>query len=599
MLTTRNPRKRTAPTIIQRMFACWIFSILCIQPAIASTSFLTCFEEVQAGTWGTIGGTDSHGNAVPVANASGITHDLCVRACGSGPEPFSWSTFSPQFGAWLLPYLAIVSQLPFGTGQRLGNLVSVFLAVGSPTLAGYTLALTVLNTRWVARRFQGITYPNAKAALAVLTALQQSSFSISSRSALLPSLVVLPQNDEWWRELTGALADSTSNTWTIAAAVSVAWVVVTFALTLIDAFSNIMNQSHSDFRPSLFGQSVGFLWLWTVPIVVGWLQLSPICDQDHIQRLFTQINVLAFVGTPNGVVEAGRISEQRAIAAGDDADDQSSMRRGNADSKDASLSATVYYYARVFSWCDAVEDVAQAFSAASTRAKAHRSVDPKVKWKSHGVGEEAVHPDNRIGSENQVTQYCGWPPMSDTHASRAGISERILLAGLFALGLQWGTTGAAILVVYLTPTVGLGCRSGAYLLYGIVSTIVWILMLISSAIAYHTNFDSHTSVHPRSAFSPILSYLSAPTSMILRRIAKILATLNSIWILLISTLQFSNFFDRCYCNSSALSLGAKAYAVIQNTVSDLDGVRSAWIGGSVLAIGASVVFIALLNTLMD
>jgi hypothetical protein len=50
-----------------------------------------------------------------------------------------------KFSAWLLPWLALLSQLPFGATHRLDNFVSVLLAVGSPTLAAYSLTLTVLN----------------------------------------------------------------------------------------------------------------------------------------------------------------------------------------------------------------------------------------------------------------------------------------------------------------------------------------------------------------------------------------------------------------------------------------------------------------------
>jgi len=55
--------------------------------------------------------------------------------------------FSQEVGVWLVPWLALVSQLPFGANDKVDNLISVSLTVGCPTLAAYSLALTVLNGR--------------------------------------------------------------------------------------------------------------------------------------------------------------------------------------------------------------------------------------------------------------------------------------------------------------------------------------------------------------------------------------------------------------------------------------------------------------------
>src|SRR6266446_1906807 len=99
------------------------------------------------------GKTDNHGNLLPpsTSNATAITYDLCVSQCGAGQEPFQWTVFSQQFSSWQLPWLALVSQLPYGANDKLDNLESMLLTLGSPTLAlaAYSLALTVLNRRWI------------------------------------------------------------------------------------------------------------------------------------------------------------------------------------------------------------------------------------------------------------------------------------------------------------------------------------------------------------------------------------------------------------------------------------------------------------------
>jgi hypothetical protein len=100
-----------------------------------------------------------------------------------------------------LAYLALVSQLPFGSNHRLDNLLSMLLTVGSPTLAAYSLALTVLNGHWIAQRFAGVSYPNARNAVRILSSLQQSPLKVNADDSLLASLVVLHANDEFWEEL--------------------------------------------------------------------------------------------------------------------------------------------------------------------------------------------------------------------------------------------------------------------------------------------------------------------------------------------------------------------------------------------------------------
>jgi hypothetical protein len=145
-----------------------------------------------------VGKTDNHGNPLDssTANVTAITYDLCVEQCGAGQEPFQWTVFSQQFSSWLLPWLALVSQLPFGANDKCVNLESMLLTLGSPTLAAYSLSLTALNGRWIAQLFSNYRYPNVKNAVRILSSLQQSPLRVDTDDALLASLIMLPQNDE-------------------------------------------------------------------------------------------------------------------------------------------------------------------------------------------------------------------------------------------------------------------------------------------------------------------------------------------------------------------------------------------------------------------
>ena len=101
-----------------------LFLALFLVPIAASSNFVQClarFKELNI----TVGGTDCNGR--PVINpqdAVGLTYPACVQYCSSKQESFDWTLFSQQFSAWLLPWLALVSQLPFGAKSRLDNLIS-------------------------------------------------------------------------------------------------------------------------------------------------------------------------------------------------------------------------------------------------------------------------------------------------------------------------------------------------------------------------------------------------------------------------------------------------------------------------------------------
>jgi hypothetical protein len=152
----------------------------------------------------------------------------------------------------------------------------MLLTLGSPTLAAYSLALTVLNGRWIAQLFSKYRYPNAKNAVRILSSLQQSPLRVDTDDVLLASLIMLPQNDEWWEELVVWL--EYPHTWSISAATSIAWVIIAYIFTIIDYFSQ---DAQNSLNPNGDGVgSIGSLWLWLLPIVIGWLQLSPKCDSS-------------------------------------------------------------------------------------------------------------------------------------------------------------------------------------------------------------------------------------------------------------------------------------------------------------------------------
>lgn len=116
--------------------------------------------------------------------------------------------------------------------------------------------------------------------------------------------------------------------------------------------------------------------------------------------------------------------------------------------------------------------------------------------------------------------------------------------------LQWGTVGGAIFTAYNTPPIGLGCRSGSFLLYGIAGTTVWCLAVISSAL-------SHTVMHhhEQQIRNPTMAVDAATVrsmhrltvlAIVLRFLAKTIAIANAVWLFSFSILQDIGYFQNCW-----------------------------------------------------
>ncbi|KAF9461781.1 hypothetical protein BDZ94DRAFT_1262981 [Collybia nuda] len=556
-------------------------ALLVLPSAIATeVNFTACFAQIRNGDHGNIGGTDNQGHHISnIGEATAVIYELCVTACGAGPEPFDWSVFSQQFSSWLLPWLALVSQLPFGANDKFDNLESMLLTVGSPVLAAYSLALTLLNGRWITRLFSPHTHiPKAMNALHVLNSLQQSPLIINTDDSLLISLVFLDENEPWWAEL-DAWLDYT-HTWSIAAVTSISWVVIAYLFTLIDSFHDITISINAN------GQGVGLIWLWLLPIVLGWLQISPKCDSARLYRAVNRANKVAYVKTPSGAaVLASSISRQRAISLAVASLDQPVRR-------DELCTAPIYNYARFFPWVQAVEEVERVFRLADKQTRIPLSDDSEVGWED----QEKTAGDLRIRRMYTPSQVearhlaLKRTVLRKQNHRDQDVWSRIFLASILALSLQWGTTGAAIVAVWFTPTSGLGCRSGSYILYGGLSTVIWMMLVLSSILSRYSTATTKSTFLTRTA---------AQLSIFLRRCGKVLAVFNTILVIASGIFQFSKFYDRCYCNSSVLGWGYKAFFVMQFNQEDMDQVERAWIGGVALAAGTAALFAGFITLFLN
>ena len=375
-----------------------------------------------------------------MSDAAVIPYSFCVWACGSAVARFRWSYFFQQFSTWLLPWFALASQLPYGGRFNRDNLLAIALTLGSPTLAGYSLALTALNIHWIARRFDGLTYPNSQRAAYVLASLQCMPIQVTTDDCLLSSLVVLPQNDPWWERMADRLNYVTP--WTLTVTFNMLWVLIPYSLTITTTLTDVITSAQG--TGPLIGQNVGAAWFWMIALVAGWQWVSPKCNFNHVDSIVRHANEIAYVATPNGILPARDVSTQRAIRL------QGRYQGSLLSAQERS--PPIFNYARFLLWVQAVEDVRAAFYHASKEAGAHRPVQPNLDWV--GGGSATIDPANRTGSMEQIEEYCSVPGYVRRSRWEPDVGSRILVASLAGLALQWLTAGAAIVVVWFSPTRG-------------------------------------------------------------------------------------------------------------------------------------------------
>jgi hypothetical protein len=324
--------------------------------------------------------TDPRGQwGVPVNDSTrsvplSVRYDRCTRDCTDDPEPPYFTDFSNQFTTWLIPWIALLSQLPFGANNAADNLLSVLLAVGSPTLAGYSLALTVLNGRWLDKHIQhilkrfgddsrGDLFSNVQI---VLDRLQQMAFVIKTEDQQLGSLVLLQSGHRWWKKMEEGLRYP--STWTISAVTNIAWVFITYVITVVDAFYGLgMDSDIFGLGPGHFpnsqadGQVVGGVWLWLLPVVMGWMLVSPKCDHDA--------NTLALRESDRELL--GLYTEEPKITTKAFGSKVDSISRAiepctemTGFHRDENCSAPIFNYTRFITWTQGVETVLSAYYSA-------------------------------------------------------------------------------------------------------------------------------------------------------------------------------------------------------------------------------------------
>ena len=235
---------------------------------------------------------------------------------------------------------------------------------------------------------------------------------------------------------------------------------------------------------------------------------------------------------------------------------------------------------------------------------------------NEGTFQVQGHQTGLLGNGARTEEYCGLDRETYAYPEWNEIPAEIWIgigfSAVLALGLQWGTTGAALMIAYLTPAKGLGCRSGAYLLYGTNATVAWSLLAMSSLLSHSTMLryqrekqkkpleniplgpvgysgqalppsqpppPSQASPLPQ-ASSPAQTPLSRSAAIwnlipvrvltaVTRYFGKLLVVANALFLVVANLFEFTGGFDNCWCKSDTIGLRDSGWVVLFRSAHDL------------------------------
>jgi len=486
------------------------------------------------------------------------------------------------------------------------DILSFFLTIGSPALAAYSLQITLLNGRWLTQAFSDINHPNSDAIPTAISALQHIPVQLSSNPALLPSLIVLPQNDGYWRLLLKSARKI--RRWSLPLIMNFIWVIVAALLTIIDSFYRPI--------PGEIGYGTVTSLAYLLPLIIGWLHVGSEPEPDHLKESLEEASGVAWVATDRRdepVLAKTLVGQQKRPIEFVGRLDVDPARR------DELTTNPIFNYARVFPWSQMAEDIFKSAKNAATKA----DLGILVGGSSSTGAEDNAATDGRNGTVDEVIQYCqaGSPPLEkfvgpphpttssslgsepastaiglvpsfvidtgtqDPSIWATGVWTRVALAALLALGLQWGTTGASIAIHYRMHPIGLGCRAVSLLMYGVSGTVSFFLLLASSILAHLSRPQPGSTYR----YSRLRAYQNTG-AILCRWLGKSLAVLAGLGILVVSFVQPLAVFDNCWCSTTTLNIPGQLVVFYTNNYALEWGIVKVWVGCLVLAFCTSFLF---------
>lgn len=391
------------------------------------------------------------------AAAWGCSFETCVQYSNelNGWTFISWERFAPQVSTWLIPWLALLAQLPFETRNTTTDLMSLLLMLGSPMLAVYSLCLAVLNASWIQdvftreqkrwqqgslRRAPGDRMKAIRATREILIETQHIPIQIvKGRYNDFAQSIVRPENTEWWCNLLKEIL-KTKREKTASLHMQLAWVLVTYLLSIIQFFT-----TGADNNSIVLGLAVAALYVWMLPVVWGYVFVGTQNFASSINNTLENFHAPVIKDPAGSNQSTWDVIKDRTNDVVVPAND---CIYGFQIAGWEQEPGPLFAYARVWSHLTACHHVLQSWHYLAQKQSERLAVDTAVLWNDNDLAA------NLVGNPDQIGEYICQDLSSikgemSVHSNTPQIATRnIIIATLVALAMQWSSTGSAILIAY-------------------------------------------------------------------------------------------------------------------------------------------------------
>jgi hypothetical protein len=203
--------------------------------------------------------------------------------------------------------------------------MSLYMAVGSPAMITYSLAITILNRNWVRQKFEKLREElsnlrdknlrreiseRLQAAQYLLQESQQVPMRASQVGGWLSSLIALEGNGGWWQRVQKDLQNSRRGyTFSLVAQIGMALIAYTFTIAITMTSSPLGTSEGSSIELT----AGGGLWIWMIPLIWGWIMCGTQDRPNSITEALNDETFPAFRMNEDGKIE--KIDAQRGICS--------------------------------------------------------------------------------------------------------------------------------------------------------------------------------------------------------------------------------------------------------------------------------------------
>lgn len=378
--------------------------------------------------------------------------------------------------------------------------------------------------------------------------------------------------------------------------------VVAWLLTIIGSYVTSLGQ-HSE----ALLLSSGTLWTWLVPLVLGWMAVGVQSRKNTVRDAI------------RGEIKRGEYAPLKALEAESGFIERPVKIHDALWCKvqgDEARQGPAYNYARILTYPKLRDRIVREFEEKLLEIHKHEAHVESPTPSQEGL--ELSELDHTSADDSRSTRSQA-PPTSVENPRRIDTTEverattilqldapymewkdvrsssdwkwNFVISNAVALFLQWGVTGSAVVISYLTEVRGLGCRSGSYLIYGVAATFAHVLLLASvfishqSMLFYQRDRQNKPQDTAQEQSRRTLHVWVSRSAVFTRCLGKSIAVANAMWIILSSVFELIGFYESCWCTGTVFGLGEKAWVVLFVSGDKMrDDAEPSWIGGLAMSL---------------